>query len=185
MKLLDLNRAGGIGANALFVQIGGVNLLIDSGLHPKMIGRDAVPDFKNIRNERVDLIVITHCHLDHIGSLPVAMREFPNAPVIMSTSSRLIIERMLHNSSNVMTRQKAERDLPEYPLFTHDEIDRCGKRMIGLNYGMPKKFSGIRASDEIEIILHPAGHVAGAAALEVRHKHRGIFFTGDVLFDDL
>ena len=185
MKLLDLNRAGGIGANALFVQICGVNLLIDSGLHPKLIGRAAVPDFKNIRNERVDLIVITHCHLDHIGSLPVAMREFPNAPVIMSTSSRLIIERMLHNSSNVMTRQKAERDLPEYPLFTHDEIDRCGKRMIGLNYGMPKKFSGIRASDEIEIILHPAGHVAGAAALEVRHKHRGIFFTGDVLFDDL
>ena len=82
---------------------------------------------------------------------------------------------MLHNSSNVMSRQKDEHDIPEYPLFTHDEIDRCSSRMIGLNYGMPKKFSGLRVSDEIEIVLHPAGHVAGAAALEVRHKHRGIF----------
>lgn len=185
MKLLDLNRAGGIGANALFVEIGGVNLLIDSGLHPKMIGRAAVPDFKQIRDKRVDLIVITHCHLDHIGSLPVAMREFPDAPVVMTASSRLIIERMLHNSSNVMTKQKADRDIPEYPLFTHDEIDRCATRMIGLNYGLPKTFTGMRATDEIQITLHPAGHVAGAAALEVRHKHRGIFFTGDVLFDDL
>lgn len=185
MKLLDLNPAGGIGANALFVQIGGVNILVDSGLNPKRIGHAATPDFKQIRDERVDLIVITHCHLDHIGSLPVAMRKFPNAPVIMSSSSRLIIERMLHNSSNVMMRQKDEDNIPEYPLFTHDEIDRGAKRMIGLNYGLPKKFSGLRVSDEVEIVLHPAGHVAGAAALEVRHKHRGIFFTGDVLFDDL
>ncbi|WP_221028766.1 MBL fold metallo-hydrolase [Actomonas aquatica] len=185
MKLLDLNRHGGIGANALFVQIGGVNLLIDSGLHPKHVGRAAIPDFKQIRGERVDLIVITHCHLDHIGSLPVAMREFPDAPVVMSASSRILIERMLHNSANVMKRQKAEQDIPEYPLFTHEEIDRCASRMVGLNFGLAKKVNGINPRDEIEIMLHPSGHVAGAAALEVRHKHRGIFFTGDVLFDDL
>jgi Cft2 family RNA processing exonuclease len=40
-------------------------------------------------------------------------------------------------------------------------------------------------NDEIEIIFHPAGHVVGAAAIEIRHKHRHIFFTGDVLFEDL
>lgn len=185
MKLLDLNRHGGIGANATFVQIGGVNLLIDSGLHPKHAGRTAVPDFGKIRGKRVDLILITHCHLDHIGSLPVAMREFPDVPVVMSASSRLIIERMLHNSANVMKRQKEEADIPEYPLFTHEEIDRCAQRMVGINFGIAKKFPGLNPRDEIELILHPAGHVAGAAAVEIRHKHRAIFFTGDVLFDDL
>lgn len=185
MKLLDLNRDGGIGASALFVQIGGVNLLIDCGLNPKQVGRRAMPDYGKIRNERVDMILVTHCHLDHIGSLPVAMRYFPNAPVMMSASSRLIIERMLHNSSNVMMKQKADQDIPEYPLFTHDEIDRCAQRMLGVPFGLKKTINGLKASDEIEIMLHPAGHVAGAAAFEVRHKHRGIFFTGDVLFDDL
>jgi len=34
------------------------------------------------------------------------------------------------------------------------------------------------------VVLHPAGHVAGAAAIEIRHKHRAIFFTGDVLFEN-
>ncbi|MCC5023618.1 MAG: MBL fold metallo-hydrolase [Candidatus Synoicihabitans palmerolidicus] len=185
MKLLDLNRDGGIGANTLFVQLGGVNLLIDTGLNPKRVGRAATPDFAKIRGQRVDLIVITHCHLDHIGSLLVAMHEFPDAPVILSSSSRILIERMLHNSANVMKRQKMENYIPDYPLFTHKEIDLCAHRMIGVNFGMVKKFKGVDASSEIEIVLHPSGHVAGAAAIELRHKHRAIFFTGDVLFDDL
>jgi len=182
MKLIDLNRDGGIGANSLFVQIGDLNLLIDCGLHPKKTGRRAAPDLSLLRGRNLDLIVITHCHLDHIGSLPIVMREHPGASVVMTTSSKIIIERMLHNSVNVMFRQKEEEQIADYPLFTHEEIDRCGKRFVGLGFGMAKRIRGAR--DEIEIIFHAAGHVAGAAGLEIRHKHRGIFFTGDVLFAD-
>jgi Cft2 family RNA processing exonuclease len=35
----------------------------------------------------------------------------------------------------------------------------------------------------VEITFHPAGHVAGAAAVELHHQGRRIFFTGDVLFE--
>jgi Cft2 family RNA processing exonuclease len=185
MKLIDLNREGGIGANSMFVQLGGLNLLIDCGLHPKLVGRKATPDLAAIREYRLDLIVITHCHLDHIGSLPIVMREHPDVPVVMTQSSRIIIERMLHNSASVMTRQKAEANIPEYPLFTHEEIDRCAKRFVALPFGHVKRISGAHPRDELELILHPAGHVAGAAALELRHKHRAVFFTGDVLFENL
>lgn len=182
MKLIDLNRDGGIGANCLVVQFGDLRVMIDCGLHPKKTGRGATPDLTSIRGQALDLIIITHCHLDHIGSLPVAMREHPNTPVIMTVSSRMLIERMLHNSANVMMRQKEENNIPEYPLFTHEEIDRCAGRMTGLQFGHAKRFRG--AKDEIEIIFHPAGHVAGAAGVEIHHKHRQVFFTGDVLFEN-
>ncbi len=182
MKLIDLNRDGGIGANSLFIQLGELRILIDCGLNPKKAGRTATPDLTPLRSQKLDLIIITHCHLDHIGSLPVVMREHPDTPVIMTQSSRMLIERMLHNSSNVMVRQKEEENIPEYPLFTHEEIDRCGPRMTGLAFGHAKKFSN--AKDEVEIIFHPAGHVAGAAGVEIHHKHRAIFFTGDVLFEN-
>jgi len=182
MKLIDLNRDGGIGANSLFVQIGELKILIDCGLNPKKAGRLATPDLTPLRGQRLDLIIITHCHLDHIGSLPVVMREHPDTPVIMSQSSRMLIERMLHNSSNVMVRQREEDNIPEYPLFTHEDIDRCGKRMTGLAFNQAKKFHNER--DEVEIIFHPAGHVAGAIGVEIHHKHRAIFFTGDVLFEN-
>lgn len=182
MKLIDLNPDGGIGANSLFVQLGDVRVLIDCGLNPKKVGRAATPNLSLIRNQPLDLIIITHCHLDHIGSLPVVMREHPDTPVLLSTSSKMLIERMLHNSANVMLRQKEENNIPDYPLFSHEDIDRCGRRMVGLQFGAVKKFRGKK--DEIEVIFHHAGHVAGAAGVEIRHKHRDIFFTGDTLFEN-
>lgn len=182
MKLIDLNRDGGIGANALFVQFGDLRILVDCGLNPKKVGRAATPDLSLIRGAPLDLIIITHCHLDHIGSLPVVMREHPDTPVIMTVGSRMLVERMLHNSANVMMRQREEENIPDYPLFTHDDIDRCSRRLTGLPTGHVKKFRG--AHDEVEITLHHAGHVAGAAAVEIRHKHRAVFFTGDVLFEN-
>ncbi len=181
MKLIDLNRDGGIGANCQLVQFGDLRVLVDCGMNPKKMGRASIPDLAQLRGQQLDLIIITHCHLDHIGGLPVAMREHPDTPVIMSTSSRMLLERMLHNSANVMMRQKEENNIPDYPLFTHDEIDRCAGRMHGLPFGHAKKFRGNK--DEIEVIFHHAGHVAGAAALEIHYKHRQILFTGDVLFE--
>src|SRR5687768_7133076 len=176
MKLTDLNRDGGIGANSLFLQIGDLNVLLDCGLNPKKVGRAAIPDLTRLRGLTLDLIIITHCHLDHIGSLPVVMREHPNTPVIMTTSSRMLVERMLHNSANVMLRQKEENNIPDYPLFTHEEVDRCVPRFTGMEFLQPKKFKG--KTDEVEIMMHHAGHVAGACAVEIHHKHRNIFVTG-------
>ncbi len=181
MKLIDLNRAGGIGANSFYVQLGDLKILVDCGLHPKKVGRAATPDFSPLRGVTLDLVIITHCHLDHIGSLPVLLREQPRAPVIMTQPSHMLIERMLHNSASVMERQRAEDNIPDYPLFTHAEIDRCAGRFTPLPYGHAKKFRG--AHDAIEIIFHQAGHVAGAAGVEIHHKQRKLFFTGDVQFE--
>jgi Cft2 family RNA processing exonuclease len=182
MKLIDLNREGGIGANSLFIQLGDLNILVDSGLHPKRVGRRATPDHGPLRGVNLDLIIVTHCHLDHIGSLPIAMREHPRAAVIMTASSRMLVERMLHNSVNVMLRQREDENVPDYPLFSHEDVDRLARRLTPIAFNQPKKFRGLR--DEVEIVLYPAGHVAGAAGVEIRHKHRAIFFTGDVLFDN-
>lgn len=182
MNLIDLNREGGIGANSLFLRLGDLRILVDCGMHPKLAGRAATPDLGKLRGVSLDLIIVTHCHLDHIGSLPLVMREHPDTPVILSTASRMLIERMLHNSASVMTRQKEELQLPDLPLFTHAEIDRLSKRFTPIPFGQAKRFRGNK--DEIEVILHPAGHVVGAAGVEIHYKHRGIFITGDVLFED-
>jgi Cft2 family RNA processing exonuclease len=181
MKLIDLNRDGGIGANSLYCQLGDFHLVVDSGLHPKQAGRQAAPDLRPLQGVELDLVVITHCHLDHIGSLPLLLQEHPQAPAVMTVPSRMLIERMLHNSANVMVREREEKGVPDYPLFRHEDIDRIASRLHPHPFSHPKKFTGRR--DEIEFTFHPAGHIAGAAGLEVVHKHRRLFFTGDVLFE--
>ena len=182
MKLKDLNRQGGIGANSLFLQIGDFNLLIDAGLNPKTPGIGALPDFEQLRGVRLDLIIITHCHLDHIGGLPVVMRQHPKTPVLLTSSSRMLIEKMLHNSANVMQMQKEQDNVPGYPLFTHEDIDRLAPRLQGLPFRKVKSLG--RRQDELGLMFHRSGHVAGATAVELRHRERHIFITGDVLFED-
>ena len=85
MRVIDLNRNGGIGANSLFLELDSFNFIVDAGLNPKFAGNLATPDYTLIEDADVHFIVITHCHLDHIGSLPVLMRKHPEARVFMSS----------------------------------------------------------------------------------------------------
>jgi len=181
MKLIDLNRLGGIGANSTYVQIGSFNILIDAGLNPKELGYDAMPDFSPIEDVEMDFIILTHCHLDHLGSLPVVSAHNPDAPVITSVPNIELAPRMLRNSINVMKRQREEHGISDYPLFLHRDVVELSKRLVAQRYGHGEIY--IKGDDKIEIILHSSGHVAGAAAVEILHEGRRIVFSGDVLFD--
>src|SRR6185436_2536424 len=105
MRIINLNPDTDIGASAWFVDLEGCRILMDSGMHPKRDGRQGLPLFSTVQNEDLDAIAISHCHHDHVGTLPVALRYFPKAPVLLPEQSYFIIERVLHNSVNVMTRQ--------------------------------------------------------------------------------
>jgi Cft2 family RNA processing exonuclease len=183
MRFIDLNPLGGIGANSYYVEIGNLRIVVDAGLNPKEMGLKAIPDFSKIPALDLDLILITHCHLDHLASLPVLARSFPSTPIWMSQPSRILYERILHNSINVMKKQREEHGIVEYPLYTHSELDRLRDR----TYGVPFQQSRVldNGSDTLEITFYPSGHIPGAAGIELIHKRRRIFFSGDVLFSDL
>ena len=181
MKLIDLNRLGGIGANSTYVQIGSFNILIDAGLNPKELGYNAMPDFSPIEDVELDLIILTHCHLDHLGSLPVVSGHNPEAPVITSVPNIELAPRMLRNSINVMKRQREEHGISDYPLFLHRDVVDLSKRLVAQRYDRGEIYT--KGNEKIEVILHSSGHVAGAAAVELLHQGRRIVFSGDVLFE--
>ena len=91
--------------------------VIDSGLHPKFAGPESLPKHSEIGRYTLDFIILTHCHLDHLGSLPLLSREQPDAPVILSYASSILARRMLSNSISVMKRQRSELNLPELPYY--------------------------------------------------------------------
>jgi len=70
---------------------------MDAGIHPKREGREALPLFSLVKDQELDAIAISHCHHDHVGALPVAVRYFPKAHVLMSELSYFLVERVLHN----------------------------------------------------------------------------------------
>jgi Cft2 family RNA processing exonuclease len=86
VKFTDLNPHGGIGANCTYCQIGPFRFALDSGLHPKHAGNDSVPRHDQIDPDGLDFILLTHCHLDHLGSLPLLSRKNPTGTRFLKLS---------------------------------------------------------------------------------------------------
>ncbi len=188
MRIINLNPDTDIGASAWFVEIDGHRILLDAGMHPKREGRAGLPDFKAVKDADLDAIAISHCHHDHVGALPVALRHFPKAHVLMPELSYFIIERVLHNSVNVMTRQRDELGIREYPLYTHDELDDIAPRFQGFRYNREVEWASYNTTragfDSPTLEFFDAGHTLGSAGIMVRGKKETLFYTGDVCFHD-
>ena len=188
MRITNLNPRDDIGASAWHLDLEGHGLLMDAGVHPKHAGQAGLPKYELSRDKQVDSIAITHCHHDHVGSLPVAIRQFPDAHVMMSELSYFIVERVLHNSVNVMKRQRDELGIKEYPFYTHRELDEIAYLFQGYKYereiewASPKHSTSGTASPTLE--FRDAGHALGSAGIMVRGEHETVFYSGDVCFGD-
>jgi Cft2 family RNA processing exonuclease len=188
MKITNLNPDTDIGASAWLVEVDDHRILLDAGMHPKREGRAGLPLLGKAGRAELDAIAISHCHHDHVGGLPVACRHFPGAHVLMSELSYFLVERVLHNSVNVMTRQRDELGIREYPLYSHDEVDDLAPSFQGFKYNrevewasFPKTRAG-SASPTLEFF--DAGHTLGSAGVLIRGKKETLFYTGDVCFHD-
>ena len=163
--------------------------MLDCGMHPKNTGEDALPNFKAIAGREIEAILISHAHQDHIGTLPVVMRRFPRARVFMTEATAEVGNVLLHNSVNVMTRQREEIGEMSYPLFTHRETDRASERWRWCPMRQRISIAGERASQSrmlsgLTFEFFEAGHVLGSAGILVRAEGQTVFYSGDVNFDD-
>jgi Cft2 family RNA processing exonuclease len=188
MRITNLNPDTDIGASAWLVELDGHRLLLDAGTHPKREGRSSLPLYGVVQNHDVDAIAISHCHHDHVGSLPVALRYFSKAHVLMTELSYYLVERVLHNSVNVMTRQRDEAGIREYPLFSHDEVDDIAPLFQGFKYNREIEWAAFQKAragvPSPTLEFYDAGHALGSAGVMVRGRKENLFYTGDVCFHD-
>ena len=108
LKFINLTRRTEIGANCYYLSAGGSGVVLDCGMHPKEEGEMALPLLGLLGDRVVDAVLITHAHLDHIGSLPVLMRQQAQARVFMTEPTAAIGDALLHNSVNVMIRERED-----------------------------------------------------------------------------
>ncbi len=145
----------------------------------------------------LDAIIVTHAHLDHIGSLPVLMRRQPRARVFMSPPTAYLGEALLHNSVNVMSRPNgpghptATRHRPRTRrtlLFTHREADQYAQIWQACALRQAWNFEGDRLSRpgeaDASFEFFDAGHILGSAGVLIRAEGKRVFYTGDVNFLD-
>ncbi|HEY5704270.1 MAG TPA: MBL fold metallo-hydrolase [Terrimicrobiaceae bacterium] len=185
MELWNLTRDVEIGANSYLLRSKGKSIILDSGMHPKKEGAAATPDFRPIGQGGVDSVIVTHAHQDHVGSLPFLTRREPKAKVFMTEPTTRIADVMLHNSVNVMLRQKEEHGIADYPLYTHRGVEFSRQSwhpcVVGRQYCLGSERGG---NDGLTFEFYHSGHILGAVGVMIRAEGKTIFYTGDVNFEN-
>lgn len=186
IEFTNLTGGNEIGANSYLLRLGEQQVLIDCGMHPRQEGAAALPRLERLHGQSLDAMFISHSHLDHIGCLPLAQRRHPDTPVFLTEPAAMLTDVMLHNSVNVMTRQREEIGQSDYPLFTHREADRCQQQWFPCRLGQGYDFQGepTDSNGTTGFELFDAGHILGSVGILFRHKERKIFYSGDVNFED-
>jgi Cft2 family RNA processing exonuclease len=187
MILTNLTRANEIGANSYLLDFGpDGRVVLDAGMHPRAEGLLGLPQLEKLAFDSVGTILVSHAHHDHTGGLPLLMRDHPGARVFMSEPTYYLSEPLLHNSVQVMLKQKLEKGIAEYPLFTHRELDQLVKvwQACGLERDWSPQGYPDPENEPLTFRFYDAGHILGSVGTMIKHRGRSIFYTGDVNFTE-
>ena len=174
VRLTILGGGREVGASAHLLDIDGARLLLDAGSHPRHEGLASLPRYDLAPD--VDAILITHAHLDHVGSLPLAIKRFPRARIYWSRATEMLSIRQLHASVAVMRKEEEAGRYGEPLLFHHDEVEQLGWRGWPVVNGQPMR---IATPSRVDVTPFATGHLLGGQGFVVESSTARVVYTGD------
>lgn len=157
-----------VGRFCVLLEMAGRSLLLDCGMAPASRGVNRYPDFSKVLKEP-DAILISHCHLDHLGGLPLVTEKMGwSSPVYMTPPTRYLGELLLLDFASVNSNQA---------LVTKSEIQQC---MQKAHFFAPFGKECL-VCPEISVTCYYSGHALGGVLMSIRSIRTGhhVVFTGD------
>lgn len=167
----------------------GYKILIDCGLDYDNKKKAYENDHFPFDVEDIDLILLTHAHIDHSGNLPTIVKHGYSGQILSTAATRDLAELLLSDSVNVFVerskkkkhhhKRKSFHEFHEKPLYLHKHVMDTMDRFVTIPF--EQRFE-IRKDINIRFI--PTGHLLGAAAIEIKVMEEGeektIVFSGDI-----
>ncbi|RDA84222.1 hypothetical protein CP532_0126 [Ophiocordyceps camponoti-leonardi (nom. inval.)] len=172
-ELMFLCLGGGneVGRSCHIVQYKGKTVMLDAGQHPAYDGLAALPFYDDFDLSTVDVLLISHFHVDHAASLPYVLSKTNfRGRVFMTHPTKAIYKWLIQDSvrvGNASSKQASQ------PVYTEQDHLNTFPQIEAIDYHTTHTISSIR------ITPYPAGHVLGAAMFLIEIAGLNIFFTGD------
>ncbi|MBI4364708.1 MAG: MBL fold metallo-hydrolase [Candidatus Latescibacteria bacterium] len=163
-------------------------LLLDCGLFQ---GRRAESDARNralpFAAKAIDAMILSHAHIDHAGAIPYLCRRGFRGPIHATKATADLCRAMLLDAAHIQMKDaefvnrhpRGRTGAPVEPLYTPGDVEAALDQFDPHDYGSP-----FTALDEVEASFHEAGHIPGAASVELRWKENGrpgsLVFSGDL-----
>ena len=157
-----------VGRSCIVLKFQNKKIMLDCGVHPAFNGTCSLPYFDLIDPGEIDLLLITHFHLDHCGALPYFLEKTNfKGECYMTYPTRDIYKIILSDYVKV-SHSKAEES-----LYNETNIKNSMNKIKPLEYYQEIEYKGIKFS------AFKAGHVLGAAMFLIEISGVKILYTGD------
>ncbi len=140
----------------------------------------------------INLVVLTHAHIDHSGNIPMLFREGYEGQVLCTPPTADLTELLLFDSANLHLRRlkaaqgesnkkhkQMDRLLRKGDMYLQKDVENSLENFVTLQFN--KKFT---IKPGLEITFFPAGHLLGAAHLYFSitegEEIKTLGFSGDI-----
>lgn len=132
--------------------------------------------------ESIDVVLLTHGHLDHVGYLPRLLRQGFKGKIIGTAPTLAIAEIIILDSGKIheetaekANREKYSRHDPALPFYTIKEAEKT----IG-HFQVEIEDKWIQLSEHIAYRFQFNGHIIGATFIELDINGKRFVFSGDI-----
>lgn len=164
------------------LHVGNRQVLLDCGLvqGPRRIA-DAANRNLPLDGSKVDVLVLSHAHIDHCGAIPRLVKQGFDGPIWCTDATADMLRMMLLDSAHIQSqdaRHLRKRGHTVEPLYDEADVERTLRLVRSVPY-----YQSFEALPGVTVGFLDAGHILGAAivVIDVDHEHRKrrIVFTGD------
>uniref|UniRef100_H3AIE9 Cleavage and polyadenylation specificity factor subunit 3 n=1 Tax=Latimeria chalumnae TaxID=7897 RepID=H3AIE9_LATCH len=157
-----------VGRSCIILEFKGRKIMLDCGIHPGLEGMDALPYIDLIDPAEIDLLLISHFHLDHCGALPWFLQKTSfKGRTFMTHATKAIYRWLL--SDYVKVSNISADDM----LYTETDLEESMDKIETINFHEVKEVAGIK------FWCYHAGHVLGAAMFMIEIAGVKVLYTGD------
>jgi metallo-beta-lactamase family protein len=187
MKLTIHGAARQVTGSMHLLEVGQYKILVDCGLdYEKDRSVQSNEDFPFNPGE-IDVVVLTHAHIDHSGNIPTLVRLGFNGQILCTPPTADLTELLLLDSVNIFMHKankgrrhgKGKFNTGAQPLYLQKHVMDAMDRFVTIGFNRPFRING-----DIELTFIPVGHLLGAAAAVFKvienGEEKSIAFTGDI-----
>jgi metallo-beta-lactamase family protein len=191
MKLKFCGAAGTTTGSQHLLEVNGKRILLDCGLYQgsRQHAYEVNCCFPHFDPKSIDLVILSHAHIDHSGNLPNLTRKGFTGNIYATHATRDLCQIMLADSARIqesdinwLNKHRVRDGLdPVTPLYSEQDAEHCLRQFVTMGYdrSMP-------VCDGVLLTFIDAGHILGSAQvlLEVNDHADGqkkrFMFSGDV-----
>ncbi|MEG0775233.1 MBL fold metallo-hydrolase [Clostridium sp.] len=188
MKIKFLGGAECVTGSCHLVTVNNHNIMLDCGLYQGGDGKTNENDNFEFNPEDIDIVILSHAHMDHSGRIPLLFKKGFKGKVLCTNGTKDLCSSMLLDCAHILTnevewknRKRARKglDLLE-PLYHIKDAELSLKNFEGYNYD-----EEITLFSDLKLIFRDAGHLLGSAICEILVNDlekgvRKLVYSGDI-----